>query len=656
MTRFQSLGALAAHHRGPVVLDVADPGVPLVDYDASDVTSVQAAWKTQPAVRKVTSFIAANLAAIPLHVYERSSDTDRRRVTDGALAEVIAQPQRGMSPFRFWERVILDGLLYDRRALMIVDDGDRVELVRIPPRRFRFVSDGLDRVEAIRVTTSKGEVEDRDPEGFLFDVGYSQSNGRGLSPVDTLSALLREAAEAVAYRRAVMENAARHSGWISRESAWPSREARANFLESLRAFHASGGRDGGDMLLDEGMEWHDRDYHPTDIDDLEARTLTNIEVAGAYHIAPELLGDRQGNYSNMNAFRQALYRDNLGPYIAAWEQMLAPLVDRLAPGSDLYVEAHVESKLRGSFEEQASVLQTSTGAPWLTRNEARARQNLPAVDGGDDLVTPLNVLVGGQASPTDSGAQNEEPDGGGEHDEAGTPPPKASPTSAGAPAPLVKSRDLEGNWTTRATDLLTRHYSRQEKAVMSALGAKADGWWDQSRWNRELAEDLYRLAATCVDQMGRDACRSLGFDPDEDWDMPRTLNYLTTVTKARAKWVNDATRRQIEAALSSEDGTEAVPAVFERARNQRAGAGAAAFTAAMAGFSAAEAAKQAAPGRTAKTWVTGFNPRPSHLAMNGETVPTWTDFSNGLSWPGDPAMGPDEAAGCNCSINIGITQ
>ncbi len=67
-------------------------------------------------------------------------------------------------------------------------------------------------------------------------------------------------------------------------------------------------------------------------------------------------------------------------------------------------------------------------------------------------------------------------------------------------------------------------------------------------------------------------------------------------------------------------------------------------------------AKQAAPGRTTKTWVTGQKPRPSHQAMNGETVPTWVDFSNGLSWPGDPAMGPDESAGCNCTVSVEITH
>ena len=71
-----------------------------------------------------------------------------------------------------------------------------------------------------------------------------------------------------------------------------------------------------------------------------------------------------------------------------------------------YVEFNIAEKLQGSFEEQASAMQTATGGPWMTRSEARARMNLPHIEEADGLVVPLNVLVGGQASPTDSGSQN----------------------------------------------------------------------------------------------------------------------------------------------------------------------------------------------------------------------------------------------------------
>jgi len=47
-----------------------------------------------------------------------------------------------------------------------------------------------------------------------------------------------------------------------------------------------------------------------------------------------------------------------------------------------------------------------TGGPILTRAEARAMLNLRHIEGTDELIVPLNVIEGGQASPTDSGEQN----------------------------------------------------------------------------------------------------------------------------------------------------------------------------------------------------------------------------------------------------------
>jgi phage portal protein BeeE len=149
-------------------------------------------------------------------------------------------------------------------------------------------------------------------------------------------------------------------------------------------------------------------FSPAETKTIEGRQLTDVEVASAYHIAPELVGAREGNYSNVEAFRQMLYRDGLGPMFVAWEQVInSMLVQDFNADGDLYVEADIDAKLRGSFEEQAKVLSTATGGPYLLRAEARARMNLPEIEGADELIVPLNVVVGGQASPQDSGTQNE---------------------------------------------------------------------------------------------------------------------------------------------------------------------------------------------------------------------------------------------------------
>jgi hypothetical protein len=105
------------------------------------------------------------------------------------------------------------------------------------------------------------------------------------------------------------------------------------------------------------------------------------------------------------------------------------------------------------------------------------------------------------------------------------------------------------------------------------------------------------------------------------------------------------------------DGERTPRDVFDRAESDRVDTGAAAFATAIAGWAALEAVRQVAPRRGAtKTWdVTSGNPRPSHAAMNGETVPINEPFSNGCEWPGDEGGDPDTTCGCNCSTEVIIS-
>ena len=62
-------------------------------------------------------------------------------------------------------------------------------------------------------------------------------------------------------------------------------------------------------------------------------------------------------------------------------------------------EFDLNEKLRGEPEARFAAITSAVGRPWLTANEARAMENRPPVDGGDELVTPLNVLVGDNPRP-----------------------------------------------------------------------------------------------------------------------------------------------------------------------------------------------------------------------------------------------------------------
>ena len=143
---------------------------------------------------------------------------------------------------------------------------------------------------------------------------------------------------------------------------------------------------------------------------IEAAKLSLETVAQVYHINPTMIGVLDNaNYSNVREFRQMLYGDSLGPYLAQFEQRInALLVPLLAP-TDHYVEFNLAAKLAGNFEEQASVMQSAIGAPWMTVNEGRAKQNMPAIDGGDELIRPLNLTQPGSQTPIPAEPEPPEP-------------------------------------------------------------------------------------------------------------------------------------------------------------------------------------------------------------------------------------------------------
>lgn len=386
---------------------VPDPGIPLTSY-AGDPWGLYAA---QPSVRKVTDFIARNIAGIPWKVYRRVDDTDRQRVTDHPLAQLLAKPGTSATAFRLWHSLIMDLLMCDRWCAQILPSADTDsgwELRRIPAARMRLSGDGWGNVTEVVIQTLDGQRATVGPKGYLFDFGYAPSGQvNGISPMVTLQNILAESSEAVEYRRQVWRNGARVPVVIQRPADAPqwSDTAKGRFSQAFSRFIGRGGGAGGTPILEDGMTLNTVNaFSPRDTADIEGRQLTDAEVASAYHIAPELVGAREGTYSNVDAYRQMLYTQALGPTVTSFEQVLnLLLLPIVAPGeSDLYIEADIASKLRGSFLEQAAVLQSAVGAPYMLRSEARAVQNLPFVEGTDDLVTPLNVLVGGLASPRDT--------------------------------------------------------------------------------------------------------------------------------------------------------------------------------------------------------------------------------------------------------------
>lgn len=376
------------------LIPVADPPKALSDLGLDLKASPRRVWRTQPSLRKVVEFTAEKISGVPLHVYRRVSDTDRQR--ELSTEAVFSDPVGLISAPRLIANLVTDWMLYDRWMVVLVDG----HLARIPAGLIDVKSDFLGGITSLRIRTETG-LQDVTDAVIAFDAGWAGDEAAGVSPLKTLGNILEEQQRATEWRTAQWKNASKITGTLNvpkdvtlGEVAYKRmKESWVEYQESLK---------GGTPILEKGTTFSQFDMRPVATDDLEGRKLTDAEVASFYHIPPELVGVREGNFSNINAFRQMLYGPTLGPKLSRIEAALNLRVIPWIAGDDSYVEFNREAAMAGSFGDQATIYSKAAGGPYMTRNEVRARQNLPAIDGADDLIVPTNVIVGGLASPADT--------------------------------------------------------------------------------------------------------------------------------------------------------------------------------------------------------------------------------------------------------------
>lgn len=602
-------------------------------------------YRTQPNVRTCVDFLARNIAQLGLHVFRRVSETDRVRLRDYGLAQLLTRPlppAMKLTYYRLIETLISDmGIYFNGYWLKIRQDGMLKGLLPIPPTYIN-VNGGL--IPRNYELTIGGKMLPVPPDDIVHVHGYNPDNPvYGLSPLETLRRTLAEEHAAGEYREGFWANAARMNGILKRPAEAPewSDTARERFLAEFEELYSGSGNSGKTAILEEGMDWMQTSFNSQESEYLAGRKLTREECARAYHIPLPMVGILDhATFSNIKEQHKNLYQDSLGPWLAMIEQDIElQLLPEFEDNKGVYVEFNINEKLQGSFDEQTTAMQSAVGRPWLTADEARARMNMPSM-GGDAamLVTPLNVLVGGQASPNDVDSSVKQ---------------KALSKRYNA-----STNEMRENYQKKWIEVLSRHYRRQERAIASRVPAavgKADiggVWFDEDRWNEELSSDLFRLnnltAKAWADRMFSQMGQTVG---DGDAFDAIMLPWLEEHSRIQAESINGQVRDGVSQAITQDDPLEAVKDLFSAAVGVWALREAVGAVTSAGNFGANEAARAA--NLRQKTWrVNSGNPRESHAALDGETVGIRELFSNGLRWPGDPSGSADDNAGCQCSVEF----
>ena len=604
--------------------------------------SVKKLYQTQDNLRAVVDFLAASIAQLPLKVYVRKDDDARERDRTSAAALLLWRPNVVQTEYEFVRGLVTEYLVFGNVYVWVipsVETRSGYEMYIVPSDWVQSTEGGnVYAADVIRVSTERGGTVDIPKEEFVQFKTYSPGNPGGyLSPISSLRQFLEEQIYAGNFRKELWRSSGRMNAQITRPkdvAPWTDSQRMKWITEFREAWGAGGGKAGSIPLLEDGMKIEPFQMSFKEQQWAESIKLTREAAAAAYRVNPSLIWHTETQtYASAKDNARALYAECLGSDIQMLQQRInefvLPMVGA-APGT--YVEFDLSEKLKGSFEERASILYQAAGAPYMTRNEVRAELNLPPIPGGDAMIVPMNLSTGDEMSlPV-------------EEEKTAKVLFKSSELRIKAPSATEEEKDA-------LAEVLKKFFKRQFASILPKIGAGAD-WWDQERWDEELTDDILPIMRDIADTHGIETAELL----KSEYVPELTGAYLRKMAAGRAKATNIKTQEKISEALEMDE--DPVP-VMEKREKDEAPMLAQTLATAVAGWAVSEAVHQAErqPNwnkEVTKIWATGENPRESHALMNGEEVGIDEAFSNGAYWPGDDNLSPDEACGCNCHTDIRI--
>lgn len=365
-----------------------------------------------PAVKRAVDLIAGMCAGIPLKLY-RDMAGEREELEAPTL---LREPYPDVSPFVFWELAYTDLLLWGNSYHWKVRSElggpwDIVRLLRVPPAEVT-----VERDEAtVRNPSGKWFKINRTEERYSpFEVMHIQAQGhdglRGLGRVGLGAEALGVALAAEQTAAKLFGDGLQFAGILSTDQTLDSEQARgiaASFREALAAL----GVGPKIPVLGRGTSFEKISMSADEGQFIQAREFQVREVANLFGMDLALLNDPNAAMNYGEAQKQNLIDFTMNPWLQRVEQATSM---HLVPRGQFF-EYTRGAFLRADTQIRYQTYATAVQFGLLTRNECRALENRPPVDGGDDMLTPANL--GGAANEQPEPGVSEEPGAGVDEEE-----------------------------------------------------------------------------------------------------------------------------------------------------------------------------------------------------------------------------------------------
>lgn len=344
-----------------------------------------AAWR---AVKLITETVGG----MPLHLMQRTNDVPTKAKEHPVYDRLNGRASMYQTSQAMIEQAVTSLCLWNKAYIRRRGAGSRAELYVIskPFVNPRVLNDGFTLVFDV---TQNGKTETLGIDEIVPIDGFSfpgALEGMGVAGMHQAAFSLAIAAEE--YGAKYFATGGRPSGVLTTDLVL-KKEQREQIRESYAKLLHGDIEDMGDLaVLEGGLKYQSISSTPDEAQNLATRKQAVLEMARIFGVPPHMLYEMdRATYANAEQNNREFLQYTLMPYLRRIEAAINVFLLSEGDRKKYFAKFNVEGLLRADSAGRAAFYREGRTGGWLTQNEIRRLEDLPRVEGADDLHVPLNM-------------------------------------------------------------------------------------------------------------------------------------------------------------------------------------------------------------------------------------------------------------------------
>jgi HK97 family phage portal protein len=352
-----------------------------------------------------TSTIADDISKLPLKLRERDENGIAFWREDHWASRLFKKPNAHQTRLQFLQQYAICKLLTGNVYVIFARD-DRfvpVAMYILDPRGVTpYISDAgevyYQITNAAGNTNTVATVSQDQPLIPATDILHDRMMSVyhpliGVSPLFAAAAAAQAGNSIIQNAKAFFANMARASGILTAPGKI-SRETAERLADKWRN-NFTQGNIGQVAVLGDGMKWEPMTVNAADAQLIEILRWTIEDVARNYRVPLFMLGDlTKVSYRNSEQLARTYYQSTLQWHLESIETAFDKY---FGFGPSHYMEFDLDELFRTEMDTRFQAYQTAIGAGIMSINEARARENLGPVEGGEEPRVQMQYVPLSQA-------------------------------------------------------------------------------------------------------------------------------------------------------------------------------------------------------------------------------------------------------------------